>query len=183
MSNPATIIRDQLGGACLALLGAKDLFATKKGQALQFKIGKGPKGVNLIEIELDPSDTYTVTFSRIWGLKVTEKGKFSDVYADMLLDLIEDNTGLYTRFLMEFLTIRTDRNSLTSPAKIQEANGSPRSYDDVLDALVSGFEVIGAPSHTPERRIPRPADGLGDAYTIPEHFIWHLIRKSCAGVK
>jgi len=98
MSNPATIIRDQVGAACLALLGAKDLFATKKGQALQFKIGKGPKGVNLIEIELKADDTYTVTFSRIWGLKVTEKGQFDGVYVDMLHDLIEDETGLYTRF-------------------------------------------------------------------------------------
>ena len=98
MSNPANIIKQQLGNLTLAMLGAKDLYSTHEGQCLQFKIGRNPKGVNLIEILLAPNDTYTVTFSRIWGLKVTEKGKFTDVYVDSLHTLIEENTELYTRF-------------------------------------------------------------------------------------
>ena len=98
MSNPANIIKQQIGNMAFAMMGAKDLYSTHEGQCLQFKIGRNAKGVNLIEIHLDPNDTYTVTFSRIWGQKVTEKGKFSDVYADMLHDLITENTELYLRF-------------------------------------------------------------------------------------
>jgi len=78
---------------------------------------------------------------------------------------------------MEFLTIRTNENSLTSPARIQEASSPAPVIADVLDALDDGFEVIGAPTHTPERHIPRSADGLGDAFTVPEHFTWHLIKR------
>ena len=98
MSNPANIIKKQLGNLALAMLGAKDLYSSKEGQALTFKIGRNPKGVNHIEILLAPDDTYTVTFSRIWGLKVTEKAKVTGVYADMLRDVITEHTELYTRF-------------------------------------------------------------------------------------
>lgn len=90
----ANIIRDQLGRQALAMLGAKDLVGSEK--ALSFKI-RGSKTVSHIRIELDPSDTYTVTFSKVRGLNVKEVAKLDGIYVDSLHPLIEKHTGLYTK--------------------------------------------------------------------------------------
>ena len=60
----ARIIAGQLGGNALALLGAHTLVDI--GDGLQFQI-QGSESVNLIQIILDPCDTYTVKFSRQAG--------------------------------------------------------------------------------------------------------------------
>ena len=62
-----------------------------KAKALELH-GKAP---NYIKIALDPSDTYTVTFGRIYGNKYTELETVSEVYCDQLQGLLEETTGLY----------------------------------------------------------------------------------------
>jgi len=91
----ANTIRAQLGGA-LAMLGAKDLVGGES--FLQFGI-QGCKTVNKIRIELDPSDTYTVSF---WKLNrktwiCSEVAEVDGVYVDSLHTVIENRTGLRTR--------------------------------------------------------------------------------------
>ena len=50
---------------------------------------------NYIKITLDPSDTYTVNFGRVYGYKFTDKGSVSGVYNDQLRGTIEGNIGMY----------------------------------------------------------------------------------------
>ena len=66
----ARIIAGQLGGNALALLGAHTLVDI--GDGLQFRI-QGSESVNLIQIILDPCDTYTVKFSRQAGQCVSSR--------------------------------------------------------------------------------------------------------------
>lgn len=110
----ANEIARQLGGSRrLAMMaGAKDFFSLGEGEdyrgGLQFALKPckfKKSGINKIRIYLNFSDTYTVEF-----LKVTvpgvRKGKFhdgsvktvckvSDIYCDQLMDLFEEQTGLF----------------------------------------------------------------------------------------
>lgn len=102
----AQTIAQQLGALTLGMLGAHTLVDLEDG--LQFRI-RGCGHVNLIQIILHPSDTYTVKFCKVQaqekknlGLTYTEVvwetiSTHSNIYCDMLHDLIEENTGLYTR--------------------------------------------------------------------------------------
>ena len=90
-------IARQLSPQTLALLGASML--SGGADFLQFRI-KGCRKINLIKIVLEPSDTYRVEFWRI-GMKSINVAKVSEhdgIYCDMLHDLIERETGLYTTF-------------------------------------------------------------------------------------
>lgn len=89
----ADTIRAQIGGRAFLMLGAKDLLAIENG--LQFKI-RGSRNANVVQIVLDASDTYTVTFQKGRGLNWRTVAEVSDVYADSLHRVIESNTGLYT---------------------------------------------------------------------------------------
>lgn len=90
----AHTILQQLGRPALMMLGAKDFFHAPT--ALSFRV-RGSKTVSHIKIELTSSDTYTVTFSKVRGLKVKLVATLEDVYADSLHRVIETNTGLYTK--------------------------------------------------------------------------------------
>lgn len=103
----AQTIAQQLGSLALALLGAHMFVDLKDG--LQFRI-RGCNKINLIQIILDPCDTYTVKF---WVVQTARKqlnqevsytqmewrqvASLSDVYCDMLHQIIEEQTGLYTQ--------------------------------------------------------------------------------------
>ena len=104
----AKTIIQQLGNIALSMLGAHTLIDLKDG--LQFHI-QDSKTVDVIQIILDPCDTYTMKFWKIHTVrrKITEDIGFnmtewqlvrslSDVYFDMLHDMIEEETGLYVRF-------------------------------------------------------------------------------------
>lgn len=103
----ADIIAYQLGLETLALLGAHTL--VDLGDGLQFRI-RGCERINMVQIILDPCDTYTVRFFKVKAVskeapelphvEVTWKpvSSHSDIYCDMLHDLIEEKTGLSTRF-------------------------------------------------------------------------------------
>lgn len=88
---PQTIAK-QLGRA-LFMLGACNLIADKN--ALTFKI-RGCKTVTHIRIELDPCDTYSMTFSKVRGFEVTTVRELEGVYNDGLCQAIESVTGLAT---------------------------------------------------------------------------------------
>lgn len=90
----AEIIRDQLGGGALMMLGAKDILGSEN--ALQFAI-RGSRKVSKIRITLDPSDTYTVEFFKKNGrFDYATVATVEGVYVDSLHAVIETNTGLYT---------------------------------------------------------------------------------------
>ena len=91
----AKIIADQIGGGALYMIGAKQL--TDMGNGLRMKVMRNAKRVTHVLIELDPSDTYTVTFNRqkrAPSYEVETMGVVEGVYVDMLKSIIEDGTGL-----------------------------------------------------------------------------------------
>lgn len=102
MTNPATIIRDQLGNRALFMLGAKDLFSEDEGRTFRFKVGRNAKGVNLVQITLADDDTYTVRFSSVRRAKgsyvptVKVLAECDGIYVDMLHAVIEEHTGMVT---------------------------------------------------------------------------------------
>ncbi len=92
----ANTILDQLGGRqFIAMTGAKDLVDT--GHGLRFKLPSysGQK-TNCVHIQLDPSDTYTPTGYRVWGINLKVTDKHEDIYNDMLQKVFTQITGLDT---------------------------------------------------------------------------------------
>ncbi len=102
-------IQRQLGGA-LMMLGAKNLLAHDDERGgLSFRI-RGSKKVNYIKIILTQMDLYSVEFGKIGskreevlpGIKISTPtykvtAEHDNIYSDMMKDLIESETGLYTR--------------------------------------------------------------------------------------
>ena len=93
----ANEIRRQLGSQAFALLGASQLVGGEN--FLQFSI-RGCRKINKIRIELDANDTYTVSFWHIGrgGANVQKIAECDGVCCDMLHDVIELETRLYTTF-------------------------------------------------------------------------------------
>ena len=98
----AHTILAQLGGnRFLAMTGAKNLLRTETGLHMRLP-GKAhfvKGGINAVRINLDPSDTYTMTFLKIGRAPkydVTTVYEISHVYHDQLVDIFEEQTGLRT---------------------------------------------------------------------------------------
>ena len=93
----ANTIMGQIGGHKMKVMcGVKNVTTYKVG--VKFNIGTGAKnGINTVTIELDPSDTYKVTFWKIRGGKVTTVSEHEGIYADMLVELFESKTGFFTK--------------------------------------------------------------------------------------
>lgn len=92
----AEVILQQLGGGrFIAMTGARGLVGASK--ALQFNLPRfsGVK-VNHVQIVLEPSDTYRVTFYRVSRTSVKVLAEVGDVYCDQLRDVFERHTGLAT---------------------------------------------------------------------------------------
>ena len=95
--NVAEIIADQIGHKAFYMLGAYNLLNHgDEEKALSFRI-KGSRKVNYIKISLTPADLYDIEFGKVWGLNYKVVKTVEGVYADMMHDLIEQNTGLYTK--------------------------------------------------------------------------------------
>jgi hypothetical protein len=90
----AATIFAQLGGRRIgAMIKLQHVYAIDNG--LQVRFANTAAGQpNMVEIVLDPSDTYNVKFSRIRGLNITTTSEHDGVYCDMLVDLFERKTGL-----------------------------------------------------------------------------------------
>lgn len=91
----AKTILSQLGGnKFIAMTGANSFSYGVK--CLTFRIGRNARKVKAVRITLDASDTYTMEFLNIHGLKVNTVSKWSDVYADNLQNIFKIETGLAT---------------------------------------------------------------------------------------
>jgi hypothetical protein len=101
MSNQvAKTILQQLGGSLFATLtGAKNFVGSENSLSFSLPGGGGfcKNGINRVNIELAPSDTYTVKFYRFQrGATLVTVSEHTDIYFDGLQDLFERETGLYT---------------------------------------------------------------------------------------
>ena len=92
----ATTILNQLGGNKFRVMTGPKNFMDH-GNALSMRIGRNSSNSNYLKITLNDSDLYDVRFS-----KVTKMGEeksvreFNDVYNDMLVEIFESHTGMYT---------------------------------------------------------------------------------------
>lgn len=93
----ANTIRQQIGNRAFFMMGAKDLAGDEN--SLRWRVGRNAKGVNLVQVQLDPDDTYTVRSYRVRKVNHVPEAKVvsedSGVYADNLHQIIESQTGLY----------------------------------------------------------------------------------------
>jgi hypothetical protein len=88
-----TIVK-QIGNGALFMLGAKDLVGGPN--FLQFRIGRNAKGVNLVRVDLEPSDTYKVVFMKVRKMICTVVSKEEEVYFEDLRVVLSRNTGMAT---------------------------------------------------------------------------------------
>jgi hypothetical protein len=97
----ANTIVEQLGGRkFIAMTGARFFVGDETGVAFRLPGAGGfcKKGINLVRVELDPNDTYTITFSRLsrkQGLPhIKVVAQHHGVYFDMLQSMFTSETGL-----------------------------------------------------------------------------------------
>lgn len=89
----ARTILSQLGGnKFLVMTGAKSLTVHENGLSMRIP----SKTANYLKITLEPNDTYTMEFKKIWGMKVKDVNKHTDVYCDMLQSIFTEETGFDT---------------------------------------------------------------------------------------
>lgn len=90
----ANTILAQLGGVprLVMMCGCKQFLAGK--QSVQFKIGRNEKKITAAVITRDANDTYELCFFTGATLKKAHSG----AYAEDLVRLFEDATGMYLSF-------------------------------------------------------------------------------------
>lgn len=95
-----TILRQLGGNRFITMTGARDFLAIDSG--LQFKLPSdfAKDGINCVRVELNDSDTYTMTFGQVrrrsGALDYKEHSRESLVYADQLQSTFTSVTGLDT---------------------------------------------------------------------------------------
>ena len=91
----AAEILNQLGGyRFIAMTGAKNLISDNN--SLHFKIMRNSKKITNVKIELNYTDTYDITFYRIWGSSVKSEYQVCGIYNDQLREVFTSHTGLDT---------------------------------------------------------------------------------------
>lgn len=91
-------ILQQMGGArrLVMMTGAKDFVMYPNGVRFSWPSKQPSKG-NEVKVTLDASDTYTVEFFNVRQGVPKPVKKYTDIYADGLVDLFERQTGYYLR--------------------------------------------------------------------------------------
>ncbi len=89
----ANTIKKQLGHKAAVMMGAKNFVGGDN--YLSFRIGRNAKGINYIKITLTSMDLYDIEFGSIRGMNYKVKYEAKGIYADMMHDVIEQNTGMY----------------------------------------------------------------------------------------
>lgn len=98
MSNVvANTILNQIGGRRFIMMtGAKDFVAGECGITFRIPARSARNGINKVRIVLMPDDTYEMQFIKYANMLDKRIATTTGVYCDMLEDIFEANTGLYT---------------------------------------------------------------------------------------
>ena len=75
----------------MAAWGAKELVVLKDG--IQFKSSGMVKNKGIIQVKLNGSDLYNVTFGKVRKFKYKEIKKVTDVFVEDLIDTIDEMVG------------------------------------------------------------------------------------------
>ena len=96
MSVAKTILSQLGGNKFCAMTGAKNFL--DHGDALSMKIGRNSSNSNYLKITLNMMDLYDVHFSKVSKMGEEKSVKeYNNVYNDMLVEIFESHTGLYTK--------------------------------------------------------------------------------------
>ena len=93
----AKTILEHLGGNKFCMMtGAKNLAGDEN--SLSMRIGRNRANSNYLKITLNSMDLYDMKFCKLTR-KFEEKSvtEYSDVYNDMLTEVFEKHTGMYTK--------------------------------------------------------------------------------------
>ena len=93
----AKTILEHLGGNKFCMMtGAKNLAGDEN--SLSMRIGRNSSNSNYLKITLNSMDLYDMKFCKLTR-KFEEKSvtEYSDVYNDMLTEVFEKHTGMYTK--------------------------------------------------------------------------------------
>ena len=84
---------NQLGGMGRlgAMINARDFMILKAGAQFRFS---GSRKANVVKIKLSENDTYTIEFWKSRGIKWNKVEEFDGVYADQMISIFQDVTGL-----------------------------------------------------------------------------------------
>lgn len=98
LSEVGQIILDQMGGyrRLMLMLGVKQFISLPNGVKFMWPNRERSKG-NMVQIILDPSDTYTVTFFNVGRGQAKKIKEIDNVYAEDLVRIFERQTGWYLR--------------------------------------------------------------------------------------
>lgn len=87
------IILNQLGGRRFMAMTGAACFADGNSLVVKFK---GSLKANFMKVTLNENDLYDVEINLVRGSNVKQVEKVEDVYNDMLVEIFEKTTGLYT---------------------------------------------------------------------------------------
>ena len=92
----AETILSQLGGNRFRVMtGAKNFAATDN--SLRMRIGRNTTNANYMEVSLNMLDLYDITFAKVTKMGEMKSVKtYENVYNDMLVEIFESHTGMYT---------------------------------------------------------------------------------------
>ena len=90
----AQTIAKQLGNRALVMIGAKNLLSGPR--YLQLKLGRNAGKWTHLKISLNDLDLYDFTFYRVRGLAVKQERHVFNVYCDVMLETIRNETGMET---------------------------------------------------------------------------------------
>jgi hypothetical protein len=91
----AGVIFDQLGARRFIMMtGARDICACKEGLQFRLPANFAKDGINMMRVELDGLDTYTVIAGRWSRLEFNEKRRESGIYSEDLQRTFTRLTGL-----------------------------------------------------------------------------------------
>ena len=96
MSAIANEIYRQLGGNRFRVMtGAKNMVSTENG--IRMRIGRNKTNANYMEVVLNSMDLYDITFAKVTRMGEMKSVKtYDNVYNDMLVEIFESHTGMYT---------------------------------------------------------------------------------------
>ena len=91
-----TILKTLGGNKFRMMTGAKNLAGDE--DSLSMRIGRNSSNSNYLKITLNSMDLYDMKFCKLTR-KFEEKSvtEYSDVYNDMLTEVFEKHTGMYTK--------------------------------------------------------------------------------------
>ena len=96
MSAVANEIYRQLGGNRFRVMtGAKNMVSTENG--IRMRIGRNKTNANYMEVVLNSMDLYDITFAKVTRMgEMKSVRTYDNVYNDMLVEIFESHTGMYT---------------------------------------------------------------------------------------